>query len=49
MSNESAVIIAKDTDMFLLLNYAPGQLECFLPAWMKIGFNQFIKGTLMQI
>ena len=50
MSNESTVVVAKDTDMFLLLNYALGQLECFLPAWyMKIGFNQFIKGTLMQI
>ena len=31
MSNEAAIIAAKDGDVFLLLIYALGQLEYFLP------------------
>ena len=50
MSNESAVVVAKDMDRFLLLIYALGQLGCFFPAWyIKIDFNQFIKGILILI
>ena len=44
MSNEAAVIVTKDTDVFLLLIYALEQLDCFLPPWcMAIDSNQFIK------
>ena len=43
MSNEAAVIVAKDKDVFLLLIYALSQLECFLPQWyMKVDLSQFI-------
>ena len=28
MNNEASIIVAKDTDVFLLLIYALGQLEC---------------------
>ena len=43
MSNKAAVIITIYTDVFLLLIYALGQSECFLPPWyMKIHSNQFI-------
>ena len=31
MSNEAAIIVAKDADMFLLLIYVLDQFECFLP------------------
>ena len=31
MSNEASVNVAKDANMFLLLIYDLGQLECFLP------------------
>ena len=30
MCNEAAVVVAKDADVFLLLVYVLGQLECFL-------------------
>ena len=44
MSNETTVVVAKDTDVFLLLIYALEQLNCFLLPWcMAIDFNQFIK------
>ena len=36
MSNEAPIIVAKDTKVFLLLIYALGQLECFLPPWYMI-------------
>ena len=40
MSNNAAVIAAKDTDMFLFIIYALGKLECSLPSWyMKIDSN----------
>ena len=43
MNNEVAFILIKDADVFLLLIYALGQLECFLPPWfMKIDSNQLI-------
>ena len=35
--DEVAVTVAKDTDVLLLLMYALGQMECFLPPrYMKI-------------
>ena len=44
MSNKTAVVVAKDIDVFLLLIYALEQLKCFLPPWcMVIGSNQFVK------
>ena len=40
MSNEVAVIFAKDTDVFLLLIYALEQLKCFLlPCCMATDSN----------
>ena len=48
MSNEAAVIDAKDTDDFLLLICALEQLKCFLPSWcMATDSNQFIKIKMM--
>ena len=43
MTNEAAVIVAKDSKAFLLLIYALCQLELFLPpVYMKIDSNQVI-------
>ena len=43
MSNEEAVIVAKDTDVFFLLIYALGQLEYVLSTRdVKIDTDQFI-------
>ena len=43
MSNQTAVIFGKETDLFLLLMHALGQLECFLLSWyMKIDSNLLI-------
>ena len=44
MTNEAAVIVAKDTDVCLRLIYACEQLDCFLPpCCMAIDSNHFIK------
>ena len=41
MNNKVAVVVAKYTDVFLLLTY--GRLKCFLPSgYMQIDFNKFI-------
>ena len=43
MDNEVGFIVIKDVDVFLLLIYALGQLECFLPPrFMKIDSNHLI-------
>ena len=43
MTNEAAVIVAKDSKAFLLLIHALCQLELFLPpVYMKIDSNQVI-------
>ena len=42
MSNETAVIVTKETDV--LISNALGQLEFFLPPWcMKTESNQFVE------
>ena len=44
MSDEAAVIVAKDMEVVLVVVYASEQLECFLPQWwMTIDSNQFVK------
>ena len=44
MSNEATVVVAKDTDVFLLLICASEKLDCFLlPVCMAIDSNQLIK------
>ena len=44
MSDEAAVIVAKDVDIDLVVAYASEQLECFLPPrCIAIDSNQFIK------
>ena len=41
--NKATVIVAEDTEVFLLLNYTSGQIEFFLPTWHKMtDSNQFI-------
>ena len=50
LSNEKKQlsIVAKDTDLFLLLIFALGHLESFLsPRHMKIDCNQFINITII--
>ena len=48
MSNEAAVIDAKDAGVFLLLICALEQLKCFLLSWyMATDSNQFIKIKMM--
>ena len=43
MSNEGAVIVAKDMEVFLLLIYALGQLECVPRSWyVKTDSYQFL-------
>ena len=45
MSNEATVIVAKDSEVFLLLIYSLGQFDDFVtppPLWyMKIDFDPF--------
>lgn len=44
MSDEAAVIVAKDVDIDLVVVYASEQLYCFLPpCCIAIDSNQFIK------
>ena len=44
MSDEAAVIVAKDMEVVLVVVYVSEQLECFLPPWcMTIDSNQFVK------
>ena len=44
MSNEAAVTVSKDTDVFFTSNLCLEQLDSFLPPWcMAIDSNHFIK------
>ena len=42
ISNESAVIVAKGADAFLLLNYVLEQLEYFLPPWCMVIDSNYV-------
>ena len=48
MKSKAAVIVVKYVDMFLLLIYALGQMECFLRRWyLKTDFNQFVNISMI--